>query len=251
MVEAATLRIQGSPDLYSLRKTGAGSSINFITCHDGFTLSDLVSYNSKHNYTNGEGNKDGTDDNNSWNCGVEGPTDDIEINKLRLRQVKNAISILMLSQGVPMIYSGDELGKTQYGNNNAYCQDNYISWIDWSLLEKNAEIFEHFQKMIAFRKKYIQGELDVSWHGVEAWRPDFSYDSRAVAMMIKKEECCVYAAMNMHWEQHHFDLPIIKQDLLWYAVVDTYEDRSEHQEPLKEQIGIEVGPRSVVVLVGK
>jgi glycogen operon protein len=145
-------RIQGSPDLYSNRSTEA--SINFITCHDGFTLNDMVSYNEKHNEANGEGNRDGANDNYSWNCGAEGVTDNKEINSLRRRQIKNAAALLLLSRGVPMILSGDEFCNSQMGNNNAYCQDNKISWLDWNNLEENKDVFEFFKRIIAFRKEH-------------------------------------------------------------------------------------------------
>jgi len=151
MLGAMAQRLQGSPDLYQWQHRGAGASINFITAHDGFTLMDLVSYNGKHNEANGEDNRDGGNDNYSWNCGWEGESADPEVNKLRLKQIKNAAAMLLVSQGAPMILAGDEMGNTQGGNNNAYCQDNEISWLDWSLLDKNREIFEFFRKMIAFR----------------------------------------------------------------------------------------------------
>jgi len=130
------------------------NSINFVTCHDGFTLDDLVSYNDKHNEANGEGNRDGRDENLSWNCSIEGPTDDPAIEALRNRQVKNFAALLLLSQGVPMFVAGDEFRRTQQGNNNAYCQDNEISWVDWTLLEKHQDVFRFFRTMIAFRKAH-------------------------------------------------------------------------------------------------
>ena len=141
-------RIQGSPDLYAGR--GPTASINFITAHDGFTLKDLVSYNHKHNEANGEDNRDGTNDNESWNCGWEGPTDDLGINALRQRQMRNAAAMLMMSQGMPMILMGDEVGRTQHGNNNTYCHDNELNWMDWTLLEKNSDLLRFFQHLIAF-----------------------------------------------------------------------------------------------------
>ena len=137
-------RLLGSPDLYPTR--GPTASINFVTCHDGFTLADLVSYNDKHNEANGEENRDGANDNHSWNCGVEGPTDDPQILALRRRQIKNALAMLLLSQGVPMLLMGDEVGRTQQGNNNAYCHDSPLTWLDWSLQEQNAELFRFCQQ---------------------------------------------------------------------------------------------------------
>ena len=145
--EPATLgefasRITGSSDLYQDDGRRPYASINFVTAHDGFTLNDLVSYNDKHNEANGEDNRDGANDNRSWNCGAEGPTDDEKVNELRARQRRNLIATLLLSQGVPMLLHGDELGRTQQGNNNAYCQDNELSWVDWSLLEQNGDLVD-------------------------------------------------------------------------------------------------------------
>jgi glycogen operon protein len=145
-------RLTGSSDLYEFTGRRPSASINFITAHDGFTLHDLVSYNDKHNQANGEGNRDGTDDNRSWNGGVEGPTDDPEINELRRRQAKNFLATLMLSQGVPMLVGGDEMGRTQLGNNNAYCQDNEISWYDWAHADKDLQDFT--RNLIAFRRAH-------------------------------------------------------------------------------------------------
>ena len=151
---AAAQRIMGSPDLYPPDKRGYNASVNFLTCHDGFTMYDLYSYSTKHNEANGWNNTDGADDNRSWNCGYEGPTNNVEIMDLRLRMIKNACAVLLCSRGTPMFLAGDEFGNTQFGNNNSYCQDNEISWLDWSLLEKNKEIFEFFRYMIAFRQQH-------------------------------------------------------------------------------------------------
>ena len=150
IVGAVASRIAGSADLYEASGHLPVNSINFITCHDGFTLNDLVSYDDKHNEANGEDNQDGIDNNISWNCGVEGETDDPEVEDLRKRQIKNFATILLLSQGVPMILSGDEVRRTQKGNNNGYCQDNEINWFDWNLVEKNADILRFFSKSHCF-----------------------------------------------------------------------------------------------------
>src|SRR5207244_7262266 len=172
-------RMCGSADLYQSSGRLPTHSINFITCHDGFTLNDLVSYEQKHNLANGENNRDGSDANYSWNCGVEGPTDDQRILRLRRRQAKNLIATLLLSQGVPMLLAGDEFLRTQQGNNNAYCQDNAVSWIDWTLAETNADFLRFVRGMIALRKRHPalrrrgffrgvgpEGEpADVEWHG--------------------------------------------------------------------------------------
>jgi glycogen operon protein len=180
MVGEMAQRIQGSPDLYEWAGRGANASINFITCHDGFTLRDLVSYNDKHNEANGENNNDGANDNNSWNHGWEGDTDDPSIKNLRERQMKNALAILLTSQGVPMLLMGDEMGRTQNGNNNAYCHDSEINWLDWNLLEEYHGLYRFASRMIAFRKAhsvlrnawhprnadYVRsGYPDISWHG--------------------------------------------------------------------------------------
>lgn len=278
MVGAISRRIQGSPDLYDGRGTSA--SINFITCHDGFTLADLVSYDNKHNEANGENNVDGSNDNHSWNCGCEGPTTDIEVIALRIKQMKNAISILMLSQGIPMILSGDEFGKTQRGNNNAYCQDNELSWINWALAEYNSELFSFFRNIVAFRNAHPIlrrrlhfhnnddlgiGYPDISWHGVRAWNPDWSDSSRSLAFMLcgsyvepgQPEDDFVYVAMNMHWEMHGFELPELPSGKSWRIAVNTDmpapdDIRMPGEEPHVEgQKEILVGPRSVVIAIGK
>src|SRR5215467_10133090 len=139
MTSTLATRLLGSPDLYETSAREPYHSINFVTCHDGFTLNDLVAYNEKHNLANGENNADGCNDNNSWNCGAEGPTDDKAINLLRARQRKNFAAILLFAHGVPMLLSGDEIGRTQQGNNNAYCQDNEVSWLNWDIAKENAD----------------------------------------------------------------------------------------------------------------
>jgi len=147
-------RLSGSSDLYETSGRRPVASINFVTCHDGFTLNDLVSYHHKHNEANGEGNQDGTDDNRSWNCGAEGPTDDPEINELRARQKRNFLTTLFCSQGVPMMLGGDEMGRTQRGNNNAYCQDNDISWVDWNLMDRERELVDFTRALSALRRDH-------------------------------------------------------------------------------------------------
>ena len=280
MVGAMAQRLQGSPDLYEWQKRGTFASVNFITAHDGFTLMDLVSYNEKHNEANGEGNADGCNDNYSWNCGWEGPTEDIEIKKLRLKQIKNAVAMLLVSQGTPMILSGDEMGNTQGGNNNAYCQDNEIAWVDWRLLDAHAELFHFFKKMIAFRKPhpvlrssthfqnrdYVgSGYPDISWHGTKAWDPDWSHYSRTLAFMLcgkhaKQGSVCddyIYVAMNMHWQMHGLELPKLPEGMSWHVFANTDvqppEDIREvgHEIMIENQSEFLIGPRSVVILVGK
>ena len=271
-------RIQGSPDLYASR--GPTASINFITCHDGFTLYDLVSYNDKHNEANGEGNRDGANDNNSWNCGCEGSTTDVDINALRMRQMKNAAAMLLVSQGVPMILMGDEIARTQNGNNNTYCQDNSLNWLDWNLMNTQGELLRFYQKSIKFRLAHPvfrnrwhlsnqdrvgSGFADISWHGTKVWQPDWSGSSRLLAFMLDGKHARggmvsdddIYVAMNMHWESHWFELPRLPGDKRWHVFANTgvpspADVWENGQEPvLANQDGILLGDRSVVILVGK
>lgn len=280
LAEAIKYRIEGSPDLYGWMDMGTTASVNFITCHDGFTLKDLVSYNDKHNEANGENNTDGANDNYSWNCGEEGSTDDPEVKFLRQKQIKNALTILMLSQGIPMILSGDEMGNTQFGNNNAYCQDNEISWLNWNNLEKNQNIFDFAQNIINFRDNHPvlrnryhlahedyegSGIPDISWHGQEPWNPDFSHSSRKIAFMLCgkhaksgfTEDNTIYVAFNMHWEMHGFGLPSPPENTEWHVVVNTDANPEESiwadgkEKSLDNQNEFLVGPRSVVVLLAK
>ena len=271
MVGAAAQRLQGSPDLYQWQVRESCASVNFITCHDGFTLMDLMSYNEKHNEANGENNNDGGNDNESWNCGWEGPCDIPEVNRLRIKQIKNAATMLLVSHGAPMSLAGDEMGNTQHGNNNAYCQDNAISWLDWERLETHAEIYNYFKQMIAFRKvhqalrysAYVgnMAGAEVSWHGKKAWNADWSHESRTLAVFYKQcevgSESCVYIMMNMHWEMHGFELPALPQERQWYVFANTDMAPPHDIVTPGEEIGLEnqheflVGPRSVVVLAGK
>src|SRR6185436_3417261 len=146
-------RLMGSPDIYAHNEREPEKSVNFVTCHDGFTLNDLVSYNHKHNEANGENSRDGADDNMSWNCGVEGPTDNADVEALRNRQVKNILAVELLAAGMPMLLMGDEVRRTQHGNNNAYCQDSEISWFDWDLLERHADVYRFVKLLNAFRQR--------------------------------------------------------------------------------------------------
>ncbi len=265
-------RIAGSSDLYGNRGHLPVNSVNFITAHDGFTLNDLVSYNDKHNEANGEGNNDGVSDNLSWNCGAEGDTNDPEINQLRSRQIKNFATILMLSQGVPMFVMGDEIRRTQQGNNNAYCQDSDISWFDWSLVEKNADMFRFWKWIIDFRlrnptvhrPRYFTGVVnfcglpDISWHGTKLNSPGWNDpESRCLGFTLGglDEQVDIHVMMNGYWESLEFDIPpIIGRD--WYRSVDTaLPSPQDIVEPGKEpQISGStylVTGRSVVVLISK
>jgi glycogen operon protein len=264
-------RLQGSPDLYGGR--GATASVNFVTCHDGFTLTDLVSYNEKHNAANGEDNRDGANDNESWNCGWEGPTDDPGVNALRRRQVRNALAMLMVSQGVPMILMGDEVGRSQQGNNNTYCHDNDLNWLDWGLMEKNADLLRFVKQLIAFHKAHPvlrsrshpdsgESTARISWHGTRAWNADWSGTSLTLAFMISGPNGqdgmdTIYTAMNMHWEAHGFELPGLPNGRRWHVFANTGMPAPQDlwevgTEPvLAEQSHVLVGDRSVVILVGK
>jgi glycogen operon protein len=238
MTSALATRICGSDDLYAGR--GPLHSINFICCHDGFTLNDLVSYNQKHNEANGEGNRDGNDANWSWNCGVEGPTDEPAVTRLRQQQVRNLMATLLVSQGVPMILGGDEFLRTQDGNNNAWCQDNATSWIDWTLAERNEGFLRFVRKMIELRKAHPvlrrrtffsagSGPPGILWHGIEPAQPDFSSSSRALAFALDGR-CCdrpglvyrdLYVAMNAGPAALPFKVPAAPSGRAWRKLVDT------------------------------
>jgi glycogen operon protein len=229
-------RFLGSPDLYGRQDRAAEQSVNFITCHDGFTLNDLVSYNGKHNESNGEGNWDGTDDNQSWNCGIEGITDDPAVEKLRNRQVKNFLAVTLLSAGTPMILMGDEVRRTQLGNNNAYCQNNDTSWFDWSLLAKHADIFRFTQQLIrlrlSFESSLEEERLSLSeflhhaairWHGVKLNEPDWGDDSHALAVTVKsyRGDRLSHFMLNAYWKPLEFELPAPAAGTGWQRLIDT------------------------------
>ncbi|MCI8832347.1 MAG: glycogen debranching protein GlgX [Lachnospiraceae bacterium] len=264
MAQAAALRMVGSQDIYAAQgRTNA--SVNFITCHDGFTMWDLFSYNQKHNEANGWNNTDGANDNNSWNCGVEGLTDDPEVNALRRRMVRNAFTLLMCSRGIPMFLAGDEFGNTQFGNNNAYCQDNQISWLDWRLLERNQDIFRFFQYMIRFRKTHrvvrssseggACGFPDISFHGITPGHDSpFEDHEKYLGVMFAGWDRStgpevVYVASNAWWEDLEVTLPELPVSMFWTLAVDTWE-AEQHPVPLSDQ-HITVRGRSVAVLVGR
>ena len=263
-------RIGGSEDLY--RGRSANASVNFITCHDGFTLYDLVSYNEKHNEDNGEDNRDGTNDNDSWNCGAEGETRDPEINALRFRQMKNMLTILFTSRGIPMLLSGDEFANTQFGNNNAYCQDNEISWLNWNGRTRHPELFDYVRRLIAFRKAHPvlrrsrfdtgyngTGYPELSFHGTKPWELDRSAPTLTFAYLYAEDhekyntekDCFIYTAVNAHWEPHTFELPVIPAGMQWHLAFDSSGFSEEAgQEPVnRRQDAVELGARSSVVLV--
>ncbi len=272
-------RILGSPDLYQPTGRGPAASVNFITCHDGFTLTDLFTYERKHNGENGEENRDGSEENLSWNCGVEGPTEDPGINELRLRCAKNAMTLLLVSQGVPMILMGDEMGRTQRGNNNPYCQDTDWNWLDWGLAERNAGFLRFVRLLIALRKQHAglrRGEwfsgagvighdyTDISWHGVDPCQPDWSEYSHSLAFMIspspetngEAENSYLYAAFNMHSETLDFRLPELAPHWRWHLLADTsrpspddiYETGASPLLP--EPVAVSLRPKSSVLCIG-
>ncbi|MFL6278842.1 MAG: glycogen debranching protein GlgX [Vicinamibacterales bacterium] len=221
-VSRLATRVVGSPDLYSHKKREAEQSVNFITCHDGFTLNDLVSYDRKHNEANGENNRDGSDDNVSWNCGVEGPSNDPAVEALRNRQVKNFMVLELLAAGTPMLLMGDEVRRTQRGNNNAYCQDNEISWFDWSLLQRHGDVHRFVKLLNEFRQrrdivaegdKFTLNELlhrvPIVWHGVELERPDWNDHSHSLAFTLQSLQArfLLHGMFNAFWEPLTFQLP--------------------------------------------
>lgn len=257
----AVQRIAGSKDIYNpeLRKN---ASVNFITCHDGFTLYDLYAYNTKHNESNGWDNTDGANDNNSWNCGEEGYSNNPEVTSLRKRMIKNACTTLFCSRGTPMFLAGDEFCNTQYGNNNPYCQDNIISWLDWRLLDMNRDIFNFFQYIIQFRKDHaiLRKQLnpsgyeypDISFHGVEPWYSSYISTDRYVGVMFagqtkEKEEDIVYIGINTYWGSLPITMPQLPDQLQWKLIINTYEETLGDSTLIDHNFVIQ--PRTVVVLI--
>ncbi|MGE3803069.1 MAG: glycogen debranching protein GlgX [Gemmataceae bacterium] len=237
MVGPLAYKLRGSPDVYPDPDRDPHRSINFVTCHDGFTLHDLVAYNDKHNEANGENNRDGTNDNHSWNCGQEGPSSDPAVHDLRQRQMKNVFTILLLSQGTPMFLMGDEVAHTQSGNNNAYCQDNPISWFDWGRVDKQAGLLRFVQRLIHFRQHHRlfdserfwtsvpepYGAPQIAWHGTRLDAPDWGWDARTLAYSLRSADGMehVHVMLNAFWEGLDFELPVLPAGLCWYRVLDT------------------------------
>ena len=265
-------RLSGSPDVYAGEEREAEQSINFVTCHDGFTLNDLVSFNAKHNEANGESNRDGTDQNLSWNCGVEGATADPDVERLRNRQVKNFLALTLLSIGTPMLLMGDEVRRTQRGNNNAYCQNNEISWFDWTLREKHADIHRFAKTLIAIRmSRHLPIErLDLTlnellrrqpftWHGVRLNAPDWSHESHTLAATVALPgyPVMLHLIINAFWEALEFELPaLMEAGAAWRRCLDTSLDAPAdvcgwNDAPSVQERTYRVHPRSVVVLVAR
>jgi glycogen operon protein len=261
-------RIVGSPQVYGHEEREAEQSVNFVTCHDGFTLNDLVSYNDKHNEANGEGNRDGASDNRSWNCGAEGPTDDPAIERLRNRQVKNFLATNLLSLGLPMLLMGDEMRQTQRGNNNAYCHDNELSWLDWSLLDRHPDVLRFVSLLCARRAQRVIDheqqrvsinallrEANESWHGVKLNQPDWSDSSRSIALSgeLKRQGLHFHLMLNAFWEPLTFELPIL-DGLNWCRWIDTARNSPDdicnwERAPKWKGATYEVADRSVVMLI--
>ena len=270
-IEGFVDRLIGSPSLYGHKQREPEESVNFVTSHDGFTLNDLVSYDGKHNEANGEGNRDGADDNRSWNCGAEGPTEDPAIDKLRTRQVKNFFTVTMLSAGMPMMVMGDEVRRTQGGNNNAYCQDNETSWFDWTLLSKRADVHRLVSLLNARRVlrdveperqrvalNQLIRQADISWHGVRLHEPDWRRSSHSVAFTARftKEEVFLHFILNAYWEPLEFELPLVANGGRhpWRRWIDTFLDSPDdivdwERAPSVPGHGYRAEPRSVVVLL--
>lgn len=263
----AAKRITGSKDLYDPQYRGNNASVNFITCHDGFTLWDLYSYNWKHNEANGWNNTDGSDDNRSWNCGEEGETKNEEILALRYKLVKNAAAVLMMSRGIPMFLAGDEFCNTQYGNNNAYCQDNEISWLDWNLLEKNKDVFEFFRYMIQLRKDHDvirknNGCCSLGFPEIQIMEGDYNCKVLRVIYAGRNKnntrDDVICLAVNVFWEEQEFYLPPLMCGMGWYVAADTGNryftnaiPNEREKMPFLENGKIRMAPRSVCVLVLK
>lgn len=267
---AAANRLTGSKDLYDPTYRGNNASVNFLTCHDGFTLYDMYSYNEKHNMENGWNNTDGANDNNSWNCGAEGETDNYEVNALRRKMVKNAFATLMCSRGAALFAAGDEFCNTQYGNNNPYCQDSIVSWLDWSRKEKYSDVFEFCKYMIAFRKRFKvitrnRKEARCSYppesiHSNVAWRTYFDYNSRMVGVMYagrSKDDDnldeIVYFGVNAFWENVDVELPSLPNGYVWQVYVDTNKENAivEQNNIMIHNNHYLMGGRTVITAVAK
>jgi glycogen operon protein len=254
--------------VYGHKQREMEASVNFVTCHDGFTLNDLVSYDAKHNEANGEGNRDGGDDNRSWNCGVEGPTDDPAVEALRNRQVKNFLTLTLLSLGMPMILMGDEVRRTQRGNNNAYCQDDETSWFDWSLVDRHADV-RRFVSLLNARRTMrataaethrvsltdVLQHAMTAWHGVNLGRPDWAPNSHSLAFgaELRQAGLSLHLVMNAYWEPLDFELPPLDAGATWHRWIDTSLASPEDITPWQDAPAFaggtyHVGPRSVVVL---
>jgi len=264
-------RLAGSPDLYPVQRCMPSRSVNFVACHDGFTLNDLVSYNGKHNEANRENNRDGSDGNYSWNCGIEGPSDDSNVNELRTRQIKNFLALTLLAAGTPMLLMGDEVRRSQGGNNNGYCLDGERAWLDWGAIHDHADMHRFTCELIALRgglKSSGRGLLRsasgpliprrLEWHGVRLREPDWSEQSHSLAVKVEYErsDLSLYIVLNAYWEALAFEVPRIGEGIAWRRCVDTSRP-SPHDISLDldaeaiNSSSMVVQPRSVIVLLAE
>jgi glycogen operon protein len=269
-VSAVATRLLGSPDIYGHQDREAEQSVNFATCHDGFTLNDLVSYNEKHNEANGENNRDGSNDNLSWNCGAEGPTDDPAIEALRNRQVKNLLALTLLAAGTPMLLMGDEVRRSQQGNNNAYCQDGDISWFDWTLLERHDDVRRFVKTLTTLRKRRdvvseqpltlneLLSRARLEWHGVRLNQPDWSEHSHSLAFTLTslRARYRLHGMLNAYWEPLAFEVPRTSDASShnWRRVIDTALASPDDVMPFDAAPDVTettyvVQPRSLAVLI--
>jgi glycogen operon protein len=273
MITQFTNRLTGSPDLFNHIERDPNRSINFITCHDGFTLNDLVSYNDKRNSYNKENNQDGSNNNYSWNCGTEGPVQTPEVNQLRNQKIKNFLTILIISQGTPMLLMGDEVRRTQQGNNNAYCQDNEVSWFDWALLDKEKELLAFIKRLIRFSHETEffnelsywtttdrSGSSHICWHGVKLGYPDWNDTSHSIAFTLSNPDYAylLHVMVNVYWEPLTFEIPPLPNERIkfWHLIIDTaaaspndiYDARTA---PVIDKFEYRVDARSIVILMAK
>ena len=266
-VRRLAARLLGSPDIYGHHEREPEQSVNFVTCHDGFTLNDLVSYNHKHNESNGENNRDGCDDNLSWNCGVEGASDNPEVEALRNRQIKNMLAIELLAAGMPMLLMGDEVRRTQHGNNNAYCQDSEISWFDWTLVERHPDVHRFVKLLNAFRQRrdvvtegssqslnQLLERARFQWSGITLNAPDWSDHSHSLAITLEslKGRFRLHGIFNAYWEPLEFELPPSANGQMWRRCIDTSLPSPDDIWPWNQAPPIStttsvVAPRSVVL----
>jgi len=259
------------------RQPREAGQINYVSNYFGFTLADMISYERKHNEDNGEDNRDGNDYNHTWNCGVEGKSRKKSVVSLRNKQIRNVLCMLMFSQGTPLIYMGDEFGNTQNGNNNPYCQDNDITWLNWKNKDQNRELYNYVKELIMLRKAhpvlhkpmelrlmdYIScGYPDLSYHATKAWQPDMTNVTRHIGVLYcgkyaktsdGEDDLFFYVAMNMHWEPHDFALPKLPKGMEWCMLMDTneWDIYTDNEKVLVNQQMEVVDSRSVKVFVSK
>jgi glycogen operon protein len=268
-VRCLAFRLTGSPDVYQRTDREPEQSVNFVTCHDGFTVNDLVSYNAKHNLPNGEENRDGSDQNLSWNCGIEGPTDDPAVERLRNRQVKNFLLLTLMAVGTPMLLMGDEVRRTQGGNNNAYCQNNETTWFDWQRVATHADMHRFTRSFIALRQNRslssdrfdvtlneLLSQYPVHWHGVRLNAPDWSHESHSLAVTARiGADRLLHVMINAYWEALEFEIPArVAQHQPWRRCVDTFLDAPDDisdwaDAPAVRGATYAVQPRSIVLLI--